>query len=241
MSSSASYLLPAFVPPAAPTAPPGLVYQPDHRSDAESKLLHQFDDSAKLHAFVRALAGPMQYLEEQGFTVQGAFDVDTAIGYALDIVGGFVGVLRDGRSDIAYRAYVYARILSNASDGTRETIYGIVRALLGSVPAVQIVNGHHENHPAHFDLNVYATTLQFPWDAGAVEPPDVVAVSVADALALAVSGGVSFTFFYQYTPDANTFYFASGDVEEDSTTQGLADTDEDGSLGGALIGVEERH
>jgi len=242
---SAAFYLPVVVPP-APPAPGtdsgiGLIHQPDHRGDAESHLLYQFADAARFHALVRALAGPTQYLEDQAFLVQEAFDLATASGAALDIIGGFVGVPRDGRSDIAYRAYIYARILANSSDGARETIYEIVRVLIGPEPLVEIVLGYHEGHPAHFDLLIADERLRFPWDAAGEEPPEVVAVAVSDAVALAISGGVSFTLFYQYGDDADTFFFADGDVEEDSTTQGLADTDDNGPLGGALIGVEERY
>jgi hypothetical protein len=241
-TTSAAFYLPLPVAPEpGPDTGIGLVYQADHRADAESHLLHQFDDSARFHALVRALAGPTQYLEDQAFAVSGAFDLQTASGDALDLIGDFVGVPRDGRSDVAYRAYIYARILGNTSDGTRETLYEIVRVLIGPDPSVQILPGYPAGHPAHFDLNIAAVTLRFPWDTAGEEPPDVVAVAVANAVALAISGGVSFVLFYQFGDDAGTFYFATGDVEEDSTTQGLADDDDAGSLGGALIGVEERY
>ncbi len=242
MSESASFLLPSFSPPAGGVQP-GLVYQPDHAGDAESRLLAQFDDAAKLHALVRALVRPLQELEQHAFDVLGAFDVDLAVGAQQDIVGGFVGMLRDGRSDVAYRAYIKAKILANASDGAVETILKIARTLLG--PDILSLTYEHgrivDNHPAHFNLYVAASTLRFPWDEDATEPPNTVAIAVADAVFLAVSAGVSFSLFYQYTDDAHTFMFSAvGDAEEDSTTQGLADASDEDATGGALIGVEER-
>lgn len=237
--STATFPIPVPVPPAIEsTAETGLIYQPDHAGDAESKLLRQFDDAAKLHALVRALVLPMQALEIDAFQVMGAFDIYNATGKSLDLLGGFVGVEREGRSDITYRAYVQARILGNASDGQPRTMYRIARALVGAAPTLTLTPGFHEGHPAHFDFSVRATALAYPWDTLAVEPSDVVARGLADALALAVSAGVSLTLFYQLTP--NGFTFASGDVEEDSTTRGFADDSEDGPIGGALIGVEER-
>lgn len=241
MSTSASFLLPTFVAPPGSTQP-GLVYQPDHVGEAASRLLRQHDSAARLHALVRALVRPAQQLEQSAFEVMGAFDVGTAYGAQLDVIGGFVGVQREGRSDIAYRAYIHARILGNASDGAIETILKIARVLLGaSGVSFKYVHGRvADGMPAHFQLFATANTLRFPWDPSGVEPPNVVAIALADALFLAVAAGVSFSLFYQYTAEADTFLFSSvGDAEEPSTTQGLADTSDTGA-GGALIGVETR-
>ena len=242
MSITATFLLPAFVPSTS-GAQPGLVYNPNHAGEAEALLLEQFRDAAKLHALVRVLVAPLQELEQAAFEVMGAFDVDAAQGAQLDLLGGVVGMLRDGRSDIAFRAYVKAKILANASDGAVETILHIARTLLG--PGVLSLTYEHgrlfDNHPAHFNLHVAANTLRFPWDPTGIEPPSTVAIALADAVFLAVSAGVSFSLFYQYTDDAHAFTFSSvGDAEEDSTTQGFADASEDDVTGGALIGVEER-
>lgn len=235
MSTSASFLLPAFVP-APPAATPGLTYVPDHQGEAESRLLAQFDDAPKLHALVRALVAPLQTLEQAAFEVLSAFDVESARGAQLDVVGGLIGESRQGRSDTAYRAYVKARILANSSDGSAGTIYAIARALVGE----DVLSLRLSTHPpAHYDLDVAATALRFPWDANEEEPAEVVASALADALLLATSAGVSFTVFYQYTDDANTFFFADGDEEQADVARGLADDDE-GDPGGALIGAEER-
>jgi hypothetical protein len=243
MSTSASFLLPAFVAPGGGTQP-GLVYQPDHAGDAASRLLAQFDDAETLHAFVRLLVRPLQELEQAAFQLLDAFDLEDAAGAQLDMLGGIVGMLRDGRSDIAYRAYIRAKILANVSDGAVETILKIARTLLGeSATSITYEHGRvFDNHPAHFNLHVAATALRFPWDEDSEESPDVVAIALADAVFLAVSAGVSFTLFYQYTDDAHAFTFSSvGDAEEDSTTQGFADVSEDDANGGAMIGVEERY
>lgn len=234
-SSSASFQLPAFTPSDAGTAP-GLVYNADHRGEAESRLLAQFDDAPKLHALVRALVGPLQTLEQAAFEVLEAFELGGAAGAQLDVVGGLVGESRQGRSDIAYRAYVQARILANSSDGAAGSIYGIARALLGE----DVLSLKLTTRPsAHYDLDVAASSLRFPWDASALESPDVVARALADALVLATSAGVSFTVLYQLTTDANTFVFADADVEQADTARGLAD-DEESDPGGAMIGAEER-
>lgn len=242
MSTSATFLLPAFVP-SDDGAQPGLVYQPDHAGDAESLLLSQFDDAQKLHALVRVLVAPLQEIEQAAFEVRDAFDLETATGAALDLVGGVVGVLRDARSDVAFRAYIKARILANASDGAIETILQIARTMLGpDVLSLTYEHGQVVDHqPAHFNLYVAASTLRFPWDPTGIEPPNTVAIALADAVFLAVSAGVSFSLYYQYDDDAHAFTFSSvGDAEEDSTTQGFANASEADATGGSLIGVEER-
>jgi hypothetical protein len=241
MSAEATFLLPSLALP-ADALQPGLVYQSDHAGEAESRLLAQFDDAKKLHALVRALVSPLQQFEQAAFEVLGAFDVDAARGTQLDVVGGFVGVPREARSDVAYRAYIKAKILGNASDGAAETILRIARTLLGpDVLSLTYVPGWVENHPAHYSLEIAASTLRFPWDVSSEESPDVVARAVADAIFVATSAGISLTLFYQYTDDAHAFVFSSiGDAEEDSASQGLADTSDEELTGGALIGAEER-
>lgn len=240
MSESADFELPPFVAPAPPAdGVPGLVFQPDHRGESESLLLHQHDEAYKLHAFVRALVGPAQELEERAFEVLNAFDVDEAEGKTLDLIGGVVGVYRDQRSDTAFRAYIKARILTNTSECNAKTIYAVARALLGEdLLTLELV----PQYPAHYDLEVEAATLQFPWDDDAEEPPAAVARSLADNLLLATSAGVSLTLFYQFHDDDHVFTFADADVEQDSDDQGFAgDSGDEDPIGGYLIGVEDRY
>lgn len=234
MSEIAEFFLPTYTPAVVPTGI-GLVYQPDHAGEADSRLLVQFKDSVNLHALVKALVKPFQALEQAAFQVLDAFDVDTAIGKQLDMVGGLAGEDREARSDVAYRAYIKARILANASDGAPGTIYALARMLLGDDPTVT----YEPDFPAGYALYVSGTTLQFPWDMGATESPDVVARALADAMLLATSAGVSFILFYQFTDDAHAFTFASADAEENDVDRGFADDDEL-DPGGVMIGVEER-
>jgi hypothetical protein len=237
MSTSATFPLPAYVPPPA-EPPPGLVYQPDHAGEAEDRLLVQFDSAARLHALVRTLVKPYQELEQAALTVRDAFDVDAAVGAQLDVVGNLVGERREARSDIAYRAYVKARILANASDGKPTTLYRIARALLGEDVLSLKLTGIY---PAHYDMEVAAESLQLPWDPEGEQTPDMVARALADALLLATSAGISLTLYYQFADDDHTFTFSSlATAEEDSVDQGFADASDETGPGGLLIGAEER-
>jgi hypothetical protein len=236
MSESVQYFLPVVVAP-LPAAPgmPGITYQPDHQGEAESRLLVQFDDAVKLHALVRALVKPLQALELAALQVRDAFDVDTAVGLQLDVVGWLVGEDRQGKGDVAYRAYVKARILANASKGRPRDIYRIVRALIGPGPTVELAR--EPGLAAHYNLSVTSAALAFPWDVDGEVSADIVARAVRDALMLATSGGVSFEIYFQFS--ANAFEFASGETEESDVDHGFADDDdaltEDG---GTFIGVE---
>jgi Protein of unknown function (DUF2612) len=235
MSEFALYFLPGppTFPPATPGVP-GLVYQPDHPGDAESKLLEQFSNAVKLHALVRALVKPLQALELAALSVRDAFDVDNAEGAQLDVVGWLVGEDRLGKGDVAYRAYVKARILANASKGRPREIYALARALLGESPTLLL--SRESGLPAHYNFDIADTTLRFPWDTDAEVAPDVVARALRDAFELATVGGVSFLITYQFSPYA--FECASGDVEEDDVLRGFADDDDEEADGGSFVGAE---
>jgi Protein of unknown function (DUF2612) len=235
MTEFAFYYLPADAVPYSDPTTPGLVYQPDHAGDAESRLLVQFEKAEKLHALVRALVKPFQSLELDAFAVRDAFDVAVATGDQLDILGNLVGEARQSKIDAAYRAYVLARILANDSNGTPTTLYAVARALLGETVTLQI----SPLYPAGYDfLIITAGALVFPWDVDEYEvSSDLVAKALADALMLATSAGVGFTVYYQYS--AYAFEFASGDVEETDALRGFADDDEL-DPGGDFIGAEDR-
>jgi Protein of unknown function (DUF2612) len=235
MSESASFLLTPYVPQPE-GGDIGLVYQPDHAGEAASRLISQFDDAAKLHALVRALVRPIQDLELAAFELMDSFDVDDAVGDQLDKLGAILDEAREGRGDAYYRAYIKARIAANNSNGTPLDVYRVTRMLLGE----DVLSLRLTAVPsAHFILEIAATTLQFPWDDAVDVPPDLVAKAVADAVFRAISDGISFTLFYQFGSDEETFTFADADTADADTGRGFADDDLI-DPGGQLIGAEER-
>lgn len=191
--------------------------------------------SESLNALVDVLVSPFQELEDSAASLYNAFDVDTAVGQQLEWIGLRVNEPRRGREDTHYRAYIKARIAANTSDGQAGQIYNVARMILGDAPALEIST----SPPAAYQFSVGGVALAYPWDP--LVPPDVVAVSLADALLAATSGGVSLALHYQVTDDAHTFTFASGDVEEDDNDAGLADDDDElDPMGGLFIGTEVR-
>ena len=85
-----------------------------------------------LHKLVRVLVGEVQELEELWWALIFDRTLDTASGYVLDQWGRVVGEPRDGLDDATYRNFIRARIASNNSDGTPETLIGIIKTITGA-------------------------------------------------------------------------------------------------------------
>lgn len=236
MSTSAQFYLPAVTLPPELVADgdgngPEYTYQPDHVGDGASLLLSEFDDSVQLQALLASLLTPSQSLEDAQAVHYAAFDVDTAEGVLLDVLGGVVGELRAGREDSEYRAYVRARTAANASDGSAKSVYRVVRLILGDDAhdlRVETVP------PAYYRLHISGATLSFPWDAGV--PSTVVAKALTSLVTDATSLGIGFGIVYQAADDAHTFTCSSTDAIEVSFDQGCSD--DAGSTGGQLADVE---
>lgn len=190
--------------------------------------------SESLNALVDVLVSPFQELEDSAAILYNAFDLDTAVGQQLDWIGLRVGEPRLGREDTHYRAYIKARIAANTSDGQAGQIYNVARMILGDGPSLLI----ETVPPASYQFSVEGGALAYPWDASVA--PSLVAVSLADALLAATSGGISLAVHYQVTDDAHTFTFASGEVEEDDVNAGLANDDDELDAGGLFVGTEIR-
>lgn len=101
-------------------------------TEGQGLLLSQFQDSPNLKNFLGLFLDVYQGLEADLFDVKEGFDVDTAVGAQLDVLGAIVGIDRGGRTDSAYRPLVKARILINSSSGLYEEIIQFTKLLVGS-------------------------------------------------------------------------------------------------------------
>ena len=143
--------------------------------------------------------------------------IPNATGEQLDVLGRIVGELRRGRSDTEYTIAISARITINK---TNATIEDLIFVLLAAIDRDYEIN----------NLGGAALLIR------AVD-----ALSTLEATALkqviddARGGGVRADLIYSLVDDAATFTFASGDVEEPSTTQGLSN--DAGTSGGAFADV----
>lgn len=66
--------------------------------------------------------------------------VYTAVGATLALIGRLVGQLNNGQDDDTYRRFVIARIATNFSNGTRETMIRIAQLILNDANAKVVVN-----------------------------------------------------------------------------------------------------
>jgi Protein of unknown function (DUF2612) len=85
-----------------------------------------------LEQLIEILSAPFQRLDEAAVQVRDGYDVDTAIGVQLDVLGKLVNQKRDGHLDDVYRRYIRARIAVNKSSGKHEELLNIARLVLGS-------------------------------------------------------------------------------------------------------------
>lgn len=86
-----------------------------------------------------------------GVDMAGKFNIDTATGGQLDIIGRLVGISRyDGMDDDQYRILLYAKVFANHWDGTIETFHEIWEVTLGRVMDASYV----DNQDMTVDIHV---------------------------------------------------------------------------------------
>jgi hypothetical protein len=128
-----------------------LVHTTDHLAQALNRLAQQYRDKPDIVAWLTVLCSQVQDLEDVFWTLQPQNDtgIATATGYLLDVIGRIVGEPRGSSADDAeYRLRLLARVRSNFSSGSTESVYAVFRALLGSSPSLAVSSGW----PAAFTL-----------------------------------------------------------------------------------------
>lgn len=93
-------------------------------------MKQQFKDKPNILAFLDALTGPIQDIEDAFYDLLTERGVDTAVGDQLDDLGTIVGQPRDGLSDDDYRPFLRARIATNRSNGTINDLIVISELIL---------------------------------------------------------------------------------------------------------------
>jgi len=146
---------------------------------AVSRLPHQYrggDVETKTELGLRALLEPAADLATAMIAVLMGFDVDTAVGVQLDVLGDRVGRQRNGIADNEiYRRYVRAQIATNKSDGVIDDIIAVAALVLGDNQATPVLVNVGD---AAFILRI----------EGAAVPDDVAAVLIK-LVRKATSGG----------------------------------------------------
>ncbi|MFU8802632.1 MAG: hypothetical protein ACNA8W_02375 [Bradymonadaceae bacterium] len=109
-----------------------LTYIGDIRALAVLDLLH-FDRLApRMKAFVEALSGASQDIEDAAFDLLLSTGIEDATGRLLERLGRIVGERRGGLDDNAYRGFVRVRIQANLSAGARDELIAIFRDATGA-------------------------------------------------------------------------------------------------------------
>lgn len=96
-------------------------------------LIMQYHEKPKAKAMVEAQASAV-YLNNLPLTIQDAFNIDTAVGDQLDVLGKYVGVSRIGAgltqqitlSDSDYRQLIKMVVIKNNSGSSLETIQSLL-------------------------------------------------------------------------------------------------------------------
>lgn len=136
----------------------------DYATQATNRLLRQYYDKENIKSLIKAYIGNrIQDLSNAISTLYRPYDFYALYGDRLDHVGELVGQYRNGMDDDLYRQFIYARILANKSNGSRDSILEIIYALTAATN-VNIIEGHEEGESAQYRV-VITESPAFPIDS----------------------------------------------------------------------------
>lgn len=110
----------------------------DHVAVAISRLPEQFKSSSIMIALLSALVRPLQELDAAAYVTMLTRALSVALGVQLDLLGGLVGQARNAQSDITYRRYISARIVTNRSSSVAADHRHIAKILLDGIGTVEV-------------------------------------------------------------------------------------------------------
>lgn len=127
----------------------------DHnfKEDAKSLLLPQFSRAENLKNILGALVEPFQGIRDGAYQISEGYDIETAEGVQLDVLGENLNVERQERSDEEYRDAIKARILINNSKGTSSDFIRMLKLVLGDIEFTVIEN---PSAPAQVQVIIYS-------------------------------------------------------------------------------------
>lgn len=178
----------------------------NHLALMAQRLLWQFRDSANFQSLAQSLGAEVNEIEAALSALEG-LTVDGEAGVQLDGDGDLLGVNRDGRTDVDYRAAIHAQTRVNRGQGRIEDILFALDLM--------IPGGDFELTEA--PATVYVDVLS---GLGAGDPTATEVAAILDRL---LGGGIAHALIYSSVAEDETFTLAAGDTVQTSTTQGLAD------------------
>lgn len=192
----------------------------DHVTRALARVIQQYKGLPKIEGLIAAHAAQAQEVEDALWDLGTKRYLDDAEGVQLDRLGEVLVEPRGALLDAQYSLVLAARIRMLRSSGTVEDILAVMRCVLPTQTLALI-----QWYPAAFTLDVHEQI-----DA---EDVDILARILRRSRAAGVRGQMIYTLS---DPD-ETFLFADADVEQNSDTQGFADTAM--TIGGYMAGAAE--
>ena len=169
----------------------------DHAGKMLARLGEEFR-KPRIQATLSAEAAQYQAIEDVYWQLLSEFGIETAVGWALDVLGRIVGEPRQGATDADYRLRVRARIRVNRSDGTIEDVIEVVRLLIGSVLLPSATIKLTEYYPAAFVLRITGLVIS-------ATQALIYSSFIKQARGAAIGSG----FGWQQTADADAFVTAT--------------------------------
>lgn len=178
----------------------------DYAEHAVSRLPHQYRSGdpanpTNTEKALRALLAPANALGTAMRAVLTQRNIDTAVGVQLTVIGALVGRKDRVADDEIERRFCRATIAANKSDGTRNDVLAVARAVIGAGGTVVATN--FGNGAAIYRVEGVTVT-------------EDVADVLAELIGKAASGGVRAIISYTTGPVASRAHWGTGTW---STTQ----------------------
>lgn len=166
----------------------------NHQQAAKNRLREQYKGKPIIEGLLDSWTGQIQDLEQVFIDLSTKRSLVASEGIQLDLLGELLDVLRQGKTDAAYRIALRAKIAKNFSRGTPEDVIAIFK-LLTSSTKVQLADGamgdFHilADHPLTQDeVNILLREMMFTDSAavrmtgiGSFDPPDSFAFDGSDS------------------------------------------------------------
>ncbi len=108
------------------------LYIHDHAERLLGFLVSKFTNATRLRGLVQLAGEEIQCLEDAGWAMSGAQNIDGAVGVTLDLWGRILGAKREGLHDEPYRALLRAILLAARSQGGVTEVSSIFTLLMGA-------------------------------------------------------------------------------------------------------------
>ena len=108
------------------------IVQLDHVTEGLAQLPSQWGDKPVVRGILEAWLTPLNESEQNLIDVRDGFNINTAVGFSLDIAGDYFDETRQGRTDDEYRSALIAIIASSNGSGTPDQLIDLFSSLTGT-------------------------------------------------------------------------------------------------------------